>query len=115
MFAIFKKKPKYSLEELFNQLGTSAKQITEVASGENDLEVALKGIAVVNSILINSKKFFGLKPKPNSIFARYLIAFDERDFTKIAEMIRNMADALSKVSDIKHKGALIYFWLNGND
>jgi|GEM_PF-3549156 len=115
MFGIFKKKPKHTLQAIFNELGACAKDIVDAASANNDLEVALKGAATITPILGESKKFFDLEVKPHSIFASYLIALQNQDLSKMAEMTRGMAEALNQLNDIQHKGALIHFWFVGDE
>lgn len=115
MFGIFKKKPEYSLEDICDQLGVLAKHINYTASEGSDLKAVLKRAALISAVITESKKFFALEVKPNTIFARYLIALQEHDISKMEEMTKNMADALNKVSEIRLKGTLIYFWFNGNE
>lgn len=116
MFGLFKKKtPQYSIQEVLNQLGACAGGIIDAASAKNDLEVAFQGAATITPILGESKKFLDLDVKPNTIFARYLIALQKQDLSEMIKMTRGMADALNQVSDIQHKGALIYFWFTGDE
>jgi len=115
MFGIFRQKPKVSVQTILYSLGASAQNIVEAASCDSDLEIGLRSLATIGPIIVESKKHFGLDVKSNSIFARYLSAFEEEDFLAMAEMTRNMADTLRQAGNIQDKGALIHFWFIGDE
>lgn len=107
-------KSKQSTQDIFSNLGVFAGDIIDLASAGDDFEVALKGSALIGTIIGGAKKYLGLEVESNSIFARYLIALQENDLIKMTEMTREMADALSQISDVQHKGALMHYWFVGD-
>lgn len=115
MFGLFRRKPKYTAQQIFEQLGESAKGIMSAATETDDIMVALKGAAVVSVIIKESKRCFGLNVRTDTIFARLVLAVQEEDLTKMAEMTKEMANALGQVQDPIHRGGLIYFWFNGDE
>ena len=116
MFGLFRGKAKdAATERIFQRLGESSKGILSAASEGDDLAVALKGDAVVSTIMAESIRFFGLTIKPNTIFARFVAAAQEQDFAKLAQMTKGMANALKKAPDQMHRGCLIHSWINGDN
>ena len=116
MLGLFRGKAKdAATERIFQHLGESSKGILSAASEGNDFAVALKGDAVVSTIIEESIRFFGLTIKPNTIFARFVSAAQEQDLAKLAQLTKGMANALKKVPDQMHRGCLIHSWINGDN
>ena len=113
MFGIFKQKQKPSIQEILEQLGQSASNIIDVAKKSSDLEVAMYGSAAVMSIIQSADEVFGIRVHPGIIFSSYLYALQQKDMAKMAEMTKEMANALSQVDTNLHRGALVHFWFNG--
>lgn len=113
MFGLFRRKPKFTPQEMFEQLGKVTDDIVSAAAESSDIAAGIKGAVVVLAILEESKRIFDLTVKPNTIFARFALAAKEQDIVTLTKMTREMASALGQVTDVSHKGALIHFWFNG--
>ena len=115
MFGLFRRMPKFTPQEMFEQLGKATDGIVSAAAESSDIAAGLKGAAVVSAIIAESKQFYDLTVKPNTIFARFALAAKEQDIATLAKMTREMASALGQVTDVSNKGALMHFWFNGEN
>ena len=116
MFGLFRKKKQiYSLQEIVHELGTSADGFNEVLSADDDdIVVATRGAAMIMPTIVESKRYFDLDVRPNSIFARYLAAFQAEDLSTMASMTRDMVDMLEPITERELKGLIIYSWFSGD-
>ena len=114
MFALFRRKPRFTHKQMFEELGKASDGIVAAAAETSDVVVGLKGAAVVVATIKEAKRFFDLEVRPNTIFGHFALAAQEQDVAKLAEMTKNMANALDQVKhDVALKGALMHFWFNG--
>lgn len=113
MFGLFRRKPKYTGQQVLEQLGESAKGIVSAAAESSDLMIGLKGAATIAAIIRESNRCFGINVKEDTIFARFVLAIQNEDLATMTEMTKEMANALEQVGDPLQRGGLVYFWFNG--
>ncbi|MGH8619987.1 MAG: hypothetical protein ACREUW_20035 [Burkholderiales bacterium] len=113
MFGLFRRKPKYTGEQILAQLGRAAGGIVSAAEESGDVMIGLKGAAVVAAMIKEADRCFGITVQPETIFAHFVAVIQEQDLAKMAEMTKEMANALQKVEGPLHRGGLIHFWFKG--
>ena len=103
-----------SFRAMLGDLGETSFVINDAAANEGPLDVALQGAIAVSSMLKAMHEHYDLTVGEGTIFAEFLYAVKENRIEEMANMIEKMADALSQVSTVHQKGALIHFWIAGD-
>ena len=101
--------------DMFEDLGSFADQIAKDAEGATELDIAMSGAATVAAQASTVREVYGLTVKDGSIFQLFFSAVEEHDISRMSSIVKNMAEALSKVNGKNNKGALIYFWISGDE
>lgn len=86
MFGLFRRKPKYTGQQILEQLGESAKGIVSAAAESSDLMIGLKGAATIAAIIKESDRCFGINVKDGTLFARFILAIQDEDLATMTEM-----------------------------
>ena len=115
MFSLFRKKKQiYSLQEIVHELGASDGFNEILSAGNEDIVVATRGMAEIIPTITEAKKCFDLDVRPDSIFAKYLAAFQAEDLSTMASMTRDMVDMLESITEPDFRGLIIYSWFSGD-
>ncbi|OGT00381.1 MAG: hypothetical protein A3F73_06185 [Gallionellales bacterium RIFCSPLOWO2_12_FULL_59_22] len=113
MFSLFRRKPKYTGQQILEQLGESAMGIVSAVAESSDLMIGLKGAATVAMIIRESDRCFGISIKEGTVFERFALAIQDEDLATMTEMTKEMANALEQADGQLQRGGLIHFWFNG--
>ena len=96
MFELFRKKSKFSDDQIDTVLEKYGQSLIRAASITNDRECAIAGLDVIVSAMIEAKQLFQMELVPGSDFHRldWLTTRSPVDFEYLAEPIRGMANHL---------------------
>jgi hypothetical protein len=108
----FSRKPKYTQQEIWRQVGTLAGDILE-CEANNDMMLVMSGVVHISTMISSFKKHIDVNVDRNSLMAEFVDATGVHDMVRLENIVRHVIRGIGSTDSVEQRGQIMLSFFKG--